>query len=312
MPGRGNRRGRSARITVERNPDNTGVPGNQQQAGLPTVEEQQAGHLQSGHQQACHQQNQVDQQGSSGSGDIPSQPQQQQLLSVFREELKRSLEVTSNEITSRFKGRFSYLERKVENKAKPEFKSKWNAKHFNRGCRYLDFILETRSAIVEGDVDDALTTLDAFEQAVKSYQKDVQVADKYKSGWTLVDRYNGEDDEDPELRKLNDKILEERAKKRKGDKPGRGSGPEFWNRSEVWNRPDVWEAQGGNQSFTQPEQRRPGPVSHKPFGPCIWCSQFGHGYKVNCRFSNFARLSISITRICQSCQKLRQFKANNS
>ena len=93
--------------------------------------------------------------------------------------------------------------------------------------------------------------------------------------WALVDRYNGEDGEDTELRKLNDKILEERAKKRK---------------VEVWNRPDVWEAQGGNQRFTQPEQRRTGPGPHKQFGPCIWCSQPGHGYKVNCRFSKFRQI----------------------
>ena len=57
-------------------------------------------------------------------------------------------------------------------------------------------------------------TLIAFTEAVKLFQKD-----KYESCWLLVSRVKGEDEENMELRKLDQKIMEEKSKKRKRGGP---------------------------------------------------------------------------------------------
>ena len=96
-----------------------------------------------------------------------------QMLAWFREEVSRS----NRELTERFKGRIAYLEKKVELKEKPFFKQKANERHFDRSTRYLEFILEIRSAVCEKDWSTAITTLDVFSEAIKAFQKDVITAD---------------------------------------------------------------------------------------------------------------------------------------
>ena len=144
-----------------------------------------------------------------------------ELLRLFREELRESLQSTSDQITDRFKGKIEQLERKVEISKKPEFKSKANGIHFDRSQRYLEFILDARTAICQEDTREAIVILDAFSEAIKSFQKDVTLADKYESGWQLVERVKGEDEEDTELRKLDQKIMDEKSRKRKRDGPSR-------------------------------------------------------------------------------------------
>ena len=174
--------------------------------------------------------------------------------------------------------------------------------HYDRCQRYLEFILETRSAICEGDSTGAIATLDAFTEAVKSFQKDVTVADKYEGGWQLVSRYKGEDEEDVEIRKLNQKIMEERSRRRGGEY----SNSKYYNKREHSqakatsanilepNPPkrvyqENWGVQEGpSQGGTQAIQYFPGEHSRPPRntvfrGDCIWCQKPGHSYKVQLR-----------------------------
>ena len=178
----------SSVVSVENDPERTGVEDHQARADVSLTE-------------------------SSKNVEIPGvanlSQQEQGILQVFRTELSRSLEKATSELTQRFKGRISYLEKKVEIQEKPTFRQIANERHYDRSQRYLNFILETRSAICEKDWEGAVNVLDAFSEAVKSFQKDVVTTDKYETGWTLVDRFRGNvSEEDAELRKLNKKILE--------------------------------------------------------------------------------------------------------
>ena len=162
------------------------------------------------------------------------------------------------------------------------FRSKGNEKHFDRSLRYLEFILEVRSAICDQDLTTALTTLDVFAEAIKNFQKDVITADKYEGGWQLVERWKGYDEEESELRKLNEKILEERSKRRRMEN-------QRIRREESLTSTlsNILQAQPSQKTSADIQQSadqqgrfpaRRGPA--KNFGPCIWCSQQGHGYKV--------------------------------
>ena len=152
---------------------------------------------------------------AGGQAGVDGEPQgnlsqeEEGVLRVFRSELAKSMDAVTRDLTQRFKGRISYLEKKVEIQEKPSFRHTANERHFDRCQRYLGFILEARSAVCERDWEAAINVLDVFADAIKSFQKDVTTADKYESGWTLVDRFRGNtSEEEVELRKLNEKILE--------------------------------------------------------------------------------------------------------
>ena len=94
----------------------------------------------------------------------------------------------------------------------------------------------------------------------------------YEAGWELVDWFREHSSrEDQELSKLNDRIIEERRKRRKGNAP--------YQRGPVQNMaaaPMQEAAPGGSVDSLE---RAPQARTARSFGPCIWCQQPGHGYK---------------------------------
>ena len=126
-------------------------------------------------------------EGGSGpveDGELPGEQREEdaeqaaEMVNIFRRELKDSIQQCTEELTRRFKGHLAYLEKKVSSKEEvPVLKSKHNQKHFERSNRYLDFILEVRAALSDGDQEAALDTLDAFAEALKQYKKDILTAD---------------------------------------------------------------------------------------------------------------------------------------
>ena len=166
----------------------------------------------------------------------PEENSLQILRNVFRQELVREraeiyqtldkkLAENNEQFENRVKGHLNLIKEEIKVSEKPTFKAKGNEKHFSRAQRYLQFCLEVRTAICEGDSSTALASIDALAEALRSYQRDIKIADSYDAGWSLVDRFRGEDDEEAAtLRKLNQKILEEReATKRKNESRSQSS-----------------------------------------------------------------------------------------
>ena len=222
------------------------------------------------------------------------------IRSVFRQELEKERNQIyetldkklseNNEIfANRVKGHLNLIKEEAKVQEKPNFKARGNEKHYTRTQRYLQFCLEIRTAICEGDSEGALASVDALSEALKSFQRDICIADQYDGGWTLVDRFRGEEDsEAATLRKLNQKILDERAAfKRKNESRGSTSKSvksdaiedrgllsnllQYLPRAKQDGAQVPADLSRGSSGQSQP--------SSKIYGPCIWCNQKGHGFK---------------------------------
>ena len=55
---------------------------------------------------------------------------------------------------------------------------KVNSGHYDRTNRFLEFVLEIKADLDDSNVDSAQDTLDAFAEAIKSFQRDILVADR--------------------------------------------------------------------------------------------------------------------------------------
>ena len=55
---------------------------------------------------------------------------------------------------------------------------KVNSRHYDRTNRFLEFVLEIKADLDDSNVDSAQDTLDAFAEAIKSFQRDILVADR--------------------------------------------------------------------------------------------------------------------------------------
>ena len=233
----------------------------------------------------------VEDEVEGGGQEDPPDAAADELRKVVREEMKKvyealdkKLEENNTEFSDRVKGHINHLKQEFAYNESPHFKLKSNERHHARSQRYLRFCLEIRSAICDGDEETALASLDALIEAIKSFQKDVSIADKYEGGWVLVDRFRGHADESEEatLRKLNEKILEERAASKR--KASFNNGPEKATKTDFYA--NIFKS-GPSREIRRSEKRtdeRPQTNSggqSKTWGPCIWCKETGHGYKVS-------------------------------
>ena len=148
-----------------------------------------------------------------------------------------------------------FLEDKLSDKeARPSLKSRFNVKHYERNQRYKNFLKEAKYSLEQGNTEDGIACIDTCIQAIEKYQKDIVIADNSAAGWELVDKLS-EVPLDQNILAVEKRILEQRkSKKQRRDVEGeRGEN-----------------IQGSKQSTN----------GNKPaYGPCVWCSAAGHGYK---------------------------------
>ena len=175
-------------------------------------------------------------------------------------ELKDSLQAQAqqdrDQLTKNISKHLSYMEEKLtEKSARPHFKNKFNAKHYDRVQTYKVFLQEAKYGLDNGNLEDAQACINTCIEAIAKYQKDIVIADGSPCGWELIERIS-EGPVDRDVVATERRILEERkaaaAAKKRTDERERTEG-----------------VQGPSRSAQNP----------RSFGPCIWCGGQGHGYK---------------------------------
>jgi hypothetical protein len=172
------------------------------------------------------------------------------------EGLKLSIEAqvkeSQNQFIKNLSGHLAFMDMKLTQKSeRPVLKSLYNQRHWDRSHTYKTYIQDALYAIEGENPEEASTHLKACLEALKTYQKEVVLADNSECGWELVSRL-GEGSEDREVKALERKILEERRTRKRP----RNDGPKDDNSSAA--------GKGAGAS---------------KFGPCVWCNGAGHGYK---------------------------------
>ena len=191
------------------------------------------------------------------------------LIAGLEERLTQKINKSNENFSERIAGHFSHLEKKAKTaEGTPSFKSDFNRKHFNRSMVYKSFLTDARYYVQNNNIEDGIVCINLCLEAIDKYIDQIKIADASVVGWQLVDRVN-DPVLTPDLKSLENKILDER--KRKNDRDNQGIGqyakPAF-NRS------------GQPGQAAQPRQPVAGQgYSYKPhLGPCIWCSG-AHLYK---------------------------------
>lgn len=193
--------------------------------------------------------------GGNGYNQITSELKQflSSQINSLRVSLESQVRSSQDQFAQNLSQHLAHLDNKISEKAqRPVLKNNFNQKHFDRVQVYKNFLKDAKYSLESGNVEEGVTCIEACVEAINKYQRDIQLADKSAVGWELVERL-GQGPEDRDVRALERKILEERRinKKRKQD-----------------------EHQG--EDIQSPKSQAPG---SKLFGPCVWCSGAGHGYK---------------------------------
>ncbi len=141
-------------------------------------------------------------------------------IETLKANIDQKIKNNQEKLAQNLSHHLSFIDEKLSQKAqKPVFKSIFNNKHWDRTQRYRTYLQDAKYHLEAGCTQDAISCIDACDEACKEYQADIILADKSEAGWELVDRL-GQDQKDRDIRALERKIIEERrAKKSKNDQP---------------------------------------------------------------------------------------------
>ena len=108
-----------------------------------------------------------------------------------------------------------FMEEKItEKNTRPQLKSKFNIKHYDRVQRYKIFLKDAKYSFENGNTEDAVGYIDSCIEAIDKYQKDIILADNSVCGWELVEKLT-EGPIDRDILAVERKIIEDRKSRKR-------------------------------------------------------------------------------------------------